>query len=181
MIFFGTFWQSPLKLCQSLKIFCNSSPQVVELSLFLFHQENLLAFHSTTWDGQMKGGQRFDKQKLYLLKSTRQIFPFYIARKNPSSRRNWLKKLLALMKEARRQRRGWVEHPPFFAHLPFIYLSSSPFPIEPEASRLPALISYRRTRMTRIFFFRWGAVPCAQLFWVISIFQLCHYRPTKAW
>ncbi len=25
-----------MKLCQSLPIFCNSSPQVVELSLFLF-------------------------------------------------------------------------------------------------------------------------------------------------
>ena len=29
-----------LKLCQSLKIFCNSSLQVVELSLFLFDIEN---------------------------------------------------------------------------------------------------------------------------------------------
>ena len=31
------FWQSSLKICQSLKIFCNSSPQVAELSLFLFY------------------------------------------------------------------------------------------------------------------------------------------------
>ncbi len=57
------------------------------------------------------------------------------------------------MKKARRQRRGVGRAPTFFAHPPFIYLSSSPFPIEPEASRLAALISYRRTRMTRIFFF----------------------------
>ncbi len=34
--FFLVLFDSPLKLCQSLKIFCNSSPQVVELSLFLF-------------------------------------------------------------------------------------------------------------------------------------------------
>ncbi len=39
MILFGAFWQSPLKLCQSLKNFCNSSPQVVELSLILLSAE----------------------------------------------------------------------------------------------------------------------------------------------
>ncbi len=29
-----------MKLCQSFPIFCNSSPQVVELSLFLFQETN---------------------------------------------------------------------------------------------------------------------------------------------
>ncbi len=33
--FFGDFWL----LCQSLIIFCNSSPQVVKLSLFLFKKQ----------------------------------------------------------------------------------------------------------------------------------------------
>ncbi len=34
---FCAFWLSPLKLCQSLKIFCNSLSHVVEHSLFLFY------------------------------------------------------------------------------------------------------------------------------------------------
>ncbi len=34
--FLGCLWQIPFNLCQSWKIFCNSSPQVVKLSLFFY-------------------------------------------------------------------------------------------------------------------------------------------------
>ncbi len=54
--FLVIFGQSPNKLCQSLKIFCNSSPQVVELSLFLFQCVRSLSGRMSSSNSPEAGG-----------------------------------------------------------------------------------------------------------------------------